>query len=140
MSCLPADDPSHRGIVTQPLGVVDVLVSGKPTEHRLPQHTDKSVPAVLAGAGVGEPLAGQIRKAQCVVEFAVGKQAGIGGDDRTTKLKGQSTVEIEPERLAVRFTPRFVTTSASESLNMLIITSESSRKRLKSLRHPANAR
>ena len=52
MSCLPADDPSHRGIVTQPLGVVDVLVSGKPTEHRLPQHTDKSVPAVFARAGV----------------------------------------------------------------------------------------
>jgi hypothetical protein len=106
MSCLPADDPSHRGIVTQPLGVVDVLVSGKPTEHRLPQHTDKSVPAVLAGAGVGEPLAGQIRKAQCVVEFAVGKQPSIGGDDRTAKLKGQSAVVIEPERLAIRFTRR----------------------------------
>jgi ligand-binding sensor protein len=64
---LAADDPSHRRIMAQPLGVIDVLVSGKPTEHRLPQHTDKSVPAVLAGACVGEPLAGQIRKAQCVV-------------------------------------------------------------------------
>ena len=53
--------------MAQPLGVVDVLVSGKPTEHRLPQHTDKSVPAVLAGAGVAEPLAGQIRKAHRVV-------------------------------------------------------------------------
>ena len=40
MSCLPADDPSHGGIMTQPLGVVDVLVSGQSTEHRLPQHTD----------------------------------------------------------------------------------------------------
>jgi hypothetical protein len=90
----------------QPLGVVSVLVSGKPTEHRLPQHTDKSVPAVLAGANVGEPLAGQIRKAECVVEFAVGKQPSIGGDDRTAKLKGQSAVVIEPERLAIRFTRR----------------------------------
>jgi hypothetical protein len=26
--------------VIKTLGVVDVLVSGKPTEHRLPQHTD----------------------------------------------------------------------------------------------------
>jgi len=62
------------------------------------------MPAVFACAGVGEPLAGQIRKAECVVEFAVGKQAGIGGDNRTTKLEGQSAVEIEPERVAVRFT------------------------------------
>ena len=36
MSRPSADDPSHRGIMAQPLGVVDVLVSGKPTEHRLP--------------------------------------------------------------------------------------------------------
>ena len=64
------------------------------------------MPAVFASAGVGEPLAGQIRKAECVVEFAVGKQPGIGGDDRTTKLKGQSAVEIEPKRLAIRFTRR----------------------------------
>jgi hypothetical protein len=64
--------------MTQPLGVVDVLVSGKPTEYRLPQHTDKSVPAVLAGAGVGEPLAGQIRKAQCIAEFAVGSSPASG--------------------------------------------------------------
>ena len=49
-------------------------------------------------------LAGQIRKAERVVEFAVGKQASIGSDERTTKLKGQSTVEIEPERLAIQFT------------------------------------
>jgi hypothetical protein len=35
MSRLPADDPSHRGIMAQPLGVVDVLVSGKPTERHV---------------------------------------------------------------------------------------------------------
>ena len=68
--------------------MADVLVSGKPTEHRLPLHTDKSVPAVLAGAGLGDPLAGKIRKAECVVEVAVSKQPSIGGDDRTAKLKG----------------------------------------------------
>jgi hypothetical protein len=37
----PADDPTHRGIVAEPLGVVDILVSGQATEDRLPQHTDK---------------------------------------------------------------------------------------------------
>ena len=92
--------------MAKPLGVIDILVSGKPPEHRLPQHSDQSVPAVLAGARVGEPLAGQIRKAERVVKFAIGKQPSIGGDDRTAKLKRQSAVEIEPERLAVQFTRR----------------------------------
>ena len=63
-SRLAADDPTHRRIMTQPLGVVDVLVSGQPPEHGLPQRLDTRMPAVLAGAGVGEPLAGQIRKAK----------------------------------------------------------------------------
>jgi hypothetical protein len=64
------------------------------------------MPAVLAGADVGEPLAGQIREAERVVEFAVGKQPGIGGDNRTAKLERQSAVEIEPENALARFTRR----------------------------------
>jgi hypothetical protein len=31
------------------LGVIHVLVSGKPTEDGLPQHPDKSMPAILVG-------------------------------------------------------------------------------------------
>ena len=103
---LAADDPAHRRIMAQPLGVVDVLVSGKPPEHGLPQHPHQRVPAVLAGAGVGEPLARHRAEAERVVEFAIGEQTGIGGDDRTAKLERQPAVEIEPERLAVRFTRR----------------------------------
>jgi hypothetical protein len=34
---MTADGPAHRGIARQTLGVVHVLVSGKATEHRLPQ-------------------------------------------------------------------------------------------------------
>lgn len=91
------------------LGVIDILVSGKPPEHRLPQHSDQSVAdqsvaAILPRPRVGETLAGQIRKAERVVKFAIGKQPGIGGDDRTAKLERQSAVEIEPERLAIQFT------------------------------------
>ena len=47
MSRLPADDPWHRGIMAQSLGVVDILVSRKPPEHRLPQHAEQGMPAVL---------------------------------------------------------------------------------------------
>ena len=104
MSRLPADDPSHRGIMAQPLGVVNVLVSRKPTEHRLPQHTDKSVPAVFAGAGRGRASLRPNPKGQSIVKLAIGKKTSIGGEDRTAKLEHQPAVEIEPKRLAIRFT------------------------------------
>jgi hypothetical protein len=41
MSRPPADDPAQSGIMAQPLGVVDIPVSGEPTEHHLPQYTDQ---------------------------------------------------------------------------------------------------
>jgi hypothetical protein len=36
---------------------LDIFVSGKPSEHRLPQQTDQSVTAVPASACVGEHVA-----------------------------------------------------------------------------------
>jgi len=33
-----------------------------------------------------------------VIKLSVGKQAGVGGDPGTMKLKLQAAVEIEPER------------------------------------------
>ena len=92
--------------MAQPLGVVHILVSGKSPEHGLPQHADKSMPAVLAGACVGEHIARHRAKAERVVEFAVGEQAGIGGDHRSAKLEHQSAVEIEPEKPRIQFTRR----------------------------------
>src|SRR5271166_6934805 len=34
------DNPTHRRITAQPLGVVHVLVAGQPPEYRLPQQPD----------------------------------------------------------------------------------------------------
>ena len=45
----------------QALGVVHILVSGKPTEDGLPQHPDKSMPAILAGSRIRDASAQQIR-------------------------------------------------------------------------------
>jgi hypothetical protein len=72
----------------------------------LPQHTDKSVTAIIAGARVSEPLARHRAEAERVVKFAIGKQPSIGGHDRTAKLERQSPVEIEPENTLARFTRR----------------------------------
>jgi hypothetical protein len=66
---LAADNPSHRRIMARTFRVVDILVSGQATEDRLPQHTDKSVTAIIAGARVSEPLARHRGKAECVVKF-----------------------------------------------------------------------
>jgi hypothetical protein len=40
--------------MAQALGVVDIFVSGKPSEHRLSQKPDQRVSTVLASACVGE--------------------------------------------------------------------------------------
>src|SRR5262249_24568694 len=64
-----ADDPAHRWIVPQALGVIDILVSGKATEYRLPQQTDQRVAAVLARACIGEHLARHHAQPKSVVEF-----------------------------------------------------------------------
>jgi hypothetical protein len=65
----------------KPLGVVDILVARETTEDRLPQHPNKSVPAVLAGPCVREAVTRHRGQAERVVEFPVGKQSGVGGHD-----------------------------------------------------------
>src|SRR5215468_12469679 len=80
MSRLATNNPTHRGIMTQALGIVHVLVSGKPTEHGLPQQTDQRMAAVLASARVGEHLTRQRGQPERIVKFAIGEQPSIGGD------------------------------------------------------------
>ena len=92
--------------MAQAFCVVHILVSGKSPEHRLSQHSDESMPAILAGACVGEHIARHRGKAERVVEFPVREQAGVGGDHRSAKLEHQPAVEIEPENLVIRFTRR----------------------------------
>jgi hypothetical protein len=103
---LSADYPPHGGIMAQPLGVVHILVSGKSSEHRLSQHSDESMSAILASACVGERITCHRAEAQRVVQFPVCEQACVGGNHRSAKLKHQSAVEIEPESAIIRFTRR----------------------------------
>jgi hypothetical protein len=42
--------PAHPRIIAQAFGVVHAFVSRETTENELPQHSDKSMPAVLAGS------------------------------------------------------------------------------------------
>ena len=83
--------------MAQALGVVDVLVSGKPPEDRLPQQPDQRMTAVLAGACVGEHVACYGAETENIVKFTIGQQSGIRGDNGAAKLQRQPAVEIELE-------------------------------------------
>ena len=53
---------------------------------------------VFSSVPIGEP--------DRIIQLAIGQQPGIGGDRGTAKLQQQTTVEIEPQRFAGRFTHR----------------------------------
>jgi len=101
--------------MTRALGVVNIFIPSEPTEHRLSQISDECMPAVLAGARVGEYIADHRGKADRVVEFPVRELAGVGGDHRSSKLEHQPAVEIESECLGIRFTRQVRHTSLIRS-------------------------
>ena len=99
-----ADHPTHGRIAAQPLGIVHVLVAGKPAEYRLPEQADEQVTTVLAGAHIREHVTGRAGEAKRVVQLAIGEQSGIGGDHAAVEFQLQAAVKIEPQRGARRLT------------------------------------
>ena len=135
-----ADHPAHRRIAAQPLGVVHILVAGQPPEYRLPQQPDQQMPSVLAGACLRQSLATACGQTEHVVQLAIGEQSAIGGDHRTAELEHQAAVEIEPQRLAFRFTRRVRHRRPVRPRdNILNLISKSETARSKSLFYPGNA-
>jgi hypothetical protein len=113
---LPADDPAHRGIMPKSLGVVDVLVSCKPPEHGLSQHSDQGVSAVLARSRVGKPIASRLRKAESIVKLAIGEQPSIS--EVTTEPRNWSVTRRSKSSLSASpldSPAGFVMTAALES-------------------------
>ena len=91
-----ANDPAHRRITPEPVGIVHVLVPGKASEHRLPQHPDQIMPTVPARASISQILPRDLHQSEGIVQLAIGQQAGVGGDIGAVELELQSAVEIEP--------------------------------------------
>jgi len=65
----------------------------------LPQQTNQRVAAVLARARIGERLTCHHGQPKSVVEFAIGQQSGIGGDNGPAKLQRQTAVKIQPKSI-----------------------------------------
>ena len=95
MSRIAADDPAHGRIMPQALSVVHVLISSKAAEHRLPQQTDQRMAAVLARAPIGEHLARYRGQPECVVQFPIGQQSGVGGDAAAMEFQLQAAVKTQ---------------------------------------------
>jgi hypothetical protein len=100
-SATVTDNPTHRWIASQTVGVVDVLIATEAAEDGLPKQSRHRVLAVLACARIDQFITNHVRQPECVIELTVGKQSGVGGDPGTVKLKLQATVEIEPENAVV---------------------------------------
>ena len=67
-----ANDRPHGGVAGEPLGVVDILVAGEPTEHRLAEQPAQLVARVLATAAVEELRDRDVGEPEGVVQLAVG--------------------------------------------------------------------
>ena len=63
--------------MAQAFGIVDILISGKPPEHRLPKQPDQRMVTVLAGAAIGEHVARHRAETKGIVEFAIEQQPGV---------------------------------------------------------------
>src|SRR5512134_422543 len=103
---MAADDPSHGRIMPEAVGIVDVFVAAEPPEGGLAEQPDHPVLSVLAGSGIDQALAHDLRQSERIIEFPKGKQASIRRDLRAVELQLQPTVEIEPQHPGFAFTRR----------------------------------
>ena len=85
-----ADDPAHRGITPEPVGVVDILVAGETPIDGLAKETDDAVSAVPARAAIREHAARQCGQPERVVQFAISEQPRVGGHPRSVELQFQA--------------------------------------------------
>jgi hypothetical protein len=101
-----ANDPAHRRIAAEPVGVVDVFISGQPTKHRLAKLRDQGMTTVAPGATIRKHMPGEFAQAERIVEFTKGQQACFRRDPRSVKFQLQPGVEIDPQIGPTCFTRR----------------------------------
>ena len=65
---LTIGDGAHDRIVREALGVIHVLVSGKPTKHRLPKKSHEEMSDVLAAPPLRQNLSAQLGQSKRVIE------------------------------------------------------------------------
>jgi hypothetical protein len=99
-----ANDRSHGGVAREPLGIVDILVAGEPTEHRLAEQPAQLVAHVLATAAVEELRDRYFGEPEGVIQLAVSEQTAIRGDLGSVEFELDPAVENGPQRQLFGFT------------------------------------
>jgi hypothetical protein len=125
--------------MAQTFGVVHILVPGEATKYRLSE-TTRPMRADHFCRCVRRPnITGHRGQAECVVEFAIGQQSGIGSHHRAAKLKIKRRSKSS-RRASDSDSPVGFATAASSIQNKLLIAISESRKPCRnSPRHSANA-
>ena len=103
---LAADNPPHRGVEAEPVGIVHVVVAAKASEHGLTKLPDKSVATVLSTTSVRECVPGNLGQSESIIQFPARQQSSVGRDLGTVELQLQAAVEIQPQWLAFGITRR----------------------------------
>ena len=75
-----ADDLAHHRVSAQPVGVMDVLVAGKPREDRMALQPGEAVAAVPAGPRIADQPRRRVGQAEGVVQLPVQEQATVRAD------------------------------------------------------------
>src|SRR5262249_38753428 len=97
-------DDSHRGVVAEALGIVDIFIAGQPAVERLAKESQEAVLGVLPRAGVKQAARGRAGQSEGVVEFAVSKESGVTGNGRAVELQLDLAVEIDAQGVIVAVT------------------------------------
>ena len=137
---LAADDPAHRGITPEPVGVVDILVAGETPIDGLAKETDDAVPAVPARAAIREHAARQCGQPERVVQFAISEQPRVG---RSPAIRGTPVSGGGRKGAGVAHDPIHPPGSASElpsdTLKPVILIAESCQSGIRRSGHLGNA-
>jgi hypothetical protein len=91
-----SNNPPHGRIVTEAVGVVDVLVAAEPPEGGLTEQADHPVLSVPSGPRVHQAFPRGLGQSESVIDFSERKKSRIGCDLRTVEFRLQPTVEIKP--------------------------------------------
>ena len=103
---LAADNPPHRRIEAEPVGIVHVVVAAKASENGLTELPDKTVATVLPTTGVSEHVPGNLGQSKSIIQFPLRQQPSVGRDLGTVELKLQTAVKIQSQNPCFPFTHR----------------------------------
>ncbi len=95
---------THRGIMSETIGVVHVFIPGETAKHGLAEQPGQHVPGVLAAAAFRQRRPRDVGQPERVVQLTVCEQSGVGGDPAGVEFQRQAAVEIDPQRPVISFT------------------------------------